>query len=218
MRLGAGLDQLEIDVGHLLAEAEQIDDRNVVDRDHCMGIADAEMADRPQRIRADSVPIEGFFDGRDRAHVDRCLDDVGIVGGVERDKPLAGVGEDVLRNQVATAASQRLGEATDAISAHLGRRPVGVVQRHAGGEARLALPHQQSIGADAAPTIAQAPGEGRQIVDVRVEHDEEVVAQSVMFRQFEVCHARSNTGSAVATGSSSIAIQRMRGSRRNHRS
>ena len=58
--------------------------------------------------------------GEHRAHVDRCVDDVGIVGGVQRDEALAGIGEDALRRQIAAPCGQRLGEATDAVAAHLG--------------------------------------------------------------------------------------------------
>ncbi len=64
--------------------------------------------------------LVGFADRRDRAHVDRGLDHVGIVGGVQRDQTLAGIGEDPLRRQVTAAPGQRLGEATDAVAAHLG--------------------------------------------------------------------------------------------------
>ncbi len=64
--------------------------------------------------------LVGFADRRDRAHVDGSLDHVGIVGGVQRDQAFAGVGEDQLRQQISTSASQRLGEAANAIAAHLG--------------------------------------------------------------------------------------------------
>ena len=48
-----------------------------------------------------------------------------------------------------------------------------------------------------AASVAQSSGQRGQILDVRVEDDQEVVPQSVMLRQFEICHALSNTGSAV---------------------
>ena len=113
---------------------------------------------------------------------------------------------------------QRLCETADAVAAHLGSRAVGVVQHHSCRVSGFALADQQPIGPDAATTVAQPSSQRGQIVDMRVERDQEVVAQPVVLRQFEICHARSSSGSASATGSLSMSIQRMRGSRRNHRS
>ena len=60
------------------------------------------MADRSQRIGADAMPVVWRLDGNDRAHVDGSLDHIGTLGRVQRDQPLAGVGEDPLRLEIAT--------------------------------------------------------------------------------------------------------------------
>ena len=61
-----------------------------------------------------------------------------------------------------------------------------------------------------------------EVVHVGVEHDEEVVAEAVVLGQGQRArHARSastTAGATSATGSRSMSYQRMRGSRRNHRS
>ena len=137
------------------------------------------------------------------------------------DAALAGVGEDPLRHQVAAALGQRLGEAADAVAAHLGPAAVGVVEHHLGGVAVGRLADQQAVGADAAAAVAHAPRQRRQVVDMRVEHDEEVVAQPVVLGECERCHASSaaaTIGPDSATGSSTTSTQRTRGSRWNHRS
>ena len=66
-------------------------------------------------------------------------------------------------------------------------------------------------------------GERRQVVDVGVEHDEEVVAESVVLGEGrhaagQLASASTTAGTTSATGSRSTSIQRTRGSRRNHRS
>ena len=65
---------------------------------------------------------------------------------------------------------------------------------------------------------AAGPGPGRSL-DVRVEDDQEVVAQAVVLGQSSHLPCSfPRPGATSATGSSSMSIQRMRGSRRNHRS
>ena len=49
--------------------------------------------------------------------------------------------------------------------------------------------YQQTIGTDAAATVA-ALRQGRQVIDLRVEHDEEVVAESVVFGECDVLMRR----------------------------
>ena len=82
----------------------------------------------------------------------------------------------------------------------------------------LALPYQQAIGADAATAIAQVPRERRQVGHSGVEGDEEVVTETVVLGESELGHDGKSSGTISATGSCSMCTQRMRGSRRNHRS
>ena len=56
---------------------------------------------------------------------------------------------------------QRLGEAADAVAAHLGAAAVGVVQHHLRGVAVGRLADEQSVGADAAAAVAQLGGPAR---------------------------------------------------------
>ena len=63
------------------------------------------------------------------------------------------------------------------------------------------LRDQKSVGAEATATIAQPAGQLGEIVDVGIERDEEVVAESVVFRECQSCHvsnASSTTGVASA--------------------
>ncbi len=83
--------------------------------------------------------------------------------------------------EVAAPGGQRLGEAADAVAAHLGPAAVGVVQHHPGGVAvgrarrRAARRRRRRVVRSHTP-----PGERGQVVDVGVERDEEVVAEAVV--------------------------------------
>ena len=76
----------------------------------------------------------------------------------------------------------------------------------------------RAIGADAATAIAQVPRERRQVGHSGVEGDEEVVTETVVLGESELGHDGKSSGTISATGSCSMCTQRMRGSRRNHRS
>ena len=70
-RLGPGLDDLEVDVGHRGAEGEQVDGRDVVDGDDGVRVADAEVGDRAGRGSVPTrCPAVGLGEIGDRAHVD----------------------------------------------------------------------------------------------------------------------------------------------------
>jgi hypothetical protein len=63
------------------------------------------------------------------------------------------------------ACRQRLCEAPDPVAAHLGPAAIGVVEHHASRVAGLGFTDQQPVGTDAAPAIAEPPGQVRQVVD-----------------------------------------------------
>ena len=128
----------------------------------------------------------------------------------------------------AVAAGQRLGEAADAVATHLGAAAVGVVERHPGRVPVGGLADQQAVGTD--PGAGRTPhGRTGRVVVEDVERDEEVVGQAVVLGErdrgpvgslvvMRWSSASITAGVASATGSCSMSIQRMRGSRRNHRS
>ena len=67
VRLGPGLDDLEVDVGHLGAEREQVDADDVLDADDGVRVADAEVGHGPVRIAAERRPTRRRVDrGRPR--------------------------------------------------------------------------------------------------------------------------------------------------------
>ena len=80
VRLGTGLDDLEVDVGHRRPEAEQIDDGDVVDADHGVRVADAEVADRAQRIACRRGASRRLVDRRHGPHVDAASITSGSLG------------------------------------------------------------------------------------------------------------------------------------------
>ena len=51
--IGAGLDDLEVDVGHLPSELGEIDDRDLVDTDHRVRIAEVKVRHRPVGMAAE---------------------------------------------------------------------------------------------------------------------------------------------------------------------
>ncbi len=227
--LGAGLDDLEVGTGHLLAEPLQVDDVDLVDTHHGVRVAGVEVQHRSVGVAPDRGPSLGFAAGPDLAHVDARVDRVVAVGGGEPHQSVAGIGEDALRVEVTATHRDRLREAADAVAAHLRATAVGVVQHHARRVAGRVGGHEQPVGADAGAAVAQCHGElGETIgLDRRVEHHEEVVAESVVLGELQRGHvgpawsaasASAITGTASATGSSPMSSQRTRGSRRNHRS
>ena len=132
-----------------------------------------------------------------------------------------------LRREVTAPGRQRLGEAADAVAAHLGPAAVGVVQHHAGGVAGLALADEQPVGPDAGRAVAQPAGErrrGRRRAGwnaTRKSLPSPWCLVRVVMRDpgpGSLVSASTTAGTASATGSRSTSIQRTRGSRRNHRS
>ena len=135
VRLRAWLDDLDVDLRDDRSDGDEVDHGDVLDADDGVRIADAEVADRAVRVGADAVPIGRLVDLGDLTHVDRGLDP--RRGGpflrrADRHQTRAGIGEDAQLAGPAEPAGQRLREAADAVAAHLGARPVGVVQHHPG--------------------------------------------------------------------------------------
>ena len=163
-----------------------------------------------------------------RAHVDaglrptgrparRVLDGAGAAGRGHRE---AGRGHEA-------GVDGRLGQATDAVAAHLGLAPVGVVQLHGQVGAVTTGPDpDDAVGPDAAVPIGQQAHLGHREPDgvVGVQHDQEVVARPLVLGRLhqtilaagglQPCTARASCSRAWA--SSLLPAQRTRGSRRNH--
>ena len=155
------LDDLEVDVRDLATEGQQVDDRHVVDADHAVRIAETEVDHRSIGVTTEPVPATRGVDRLDGPHVDTGVDRVGLGSGLERDAPVTGVGEDHLRAEITAALGQRLGEAADAVAAHLCSAAVGVEQRHPGGVAVGRFADQQPVGPDPTPAIAHSPRQRR---------------------------------------------------------
>eukprot|EP01041_Mallomonas_annulata_P036444 gene36444-59553_t len=114
-------------------------------------------------MATDGRPPVGFAAGHDLTHVDTGLDRVGTVGGEHLHVAQARIGDDRHRLEVAAPGCERLGEAPDAVAAHLGPAAVGVVQPHARAVLGVALRDQQTVGADATASVAQSDRERRQV-------------------------------------------------------
>ncbi len=97
--LGTGLDDLEVDVGHLAPEFEQIDDADLVDTDDAVRIAQAEVHDGAIGMATQRRPAGGFRKGRHSAHVDPSGDRGRVGGRRHRDGAVAGIGQDQLVGQ-----------------------------------------------------------------------------------------------------------------------
>ena len=121
----------------------------------------------------------------------------------------------------------RLGEATDAVAAHLGLAAVGVVQLHGQVAATTTgSDPDDAVGPDAAVPIGQEAYLGHREPDgvVGVQHDQEVVARALVLGRLhhpilaagavQPCTARACSSRACA--SVGLPAQRTRGSRRNH--
>ena len=118
---------------------------------------------------------------------------------------------------------QRLGEAADAVAAHLRPDAVGVVQRHPCG---VTVGGRRPTSSPSAPI----PVGGRTTRPARARRASATSGSNTTRKSLPspwclvsaselMCRMRrSTTGSASATGSCSTSIQRTRGSRRNHRS
>ena len=186
----ARLDDLEVDLRNLRAERGEVDHCDVVDTDDAVRVPEAQVSDGTIGVTPERVPVGRLIDRLDRPHVDRGLDRVGRTRSSEADQPFAGVGQDALVVEVTTPHRERLREAADAVPAHLGPAPIGVVQPHSRRIPGFGLAHEQTVGADAAATIAQPTGDLRQTDhgDIGVEHDEEVVAEPLVLGQCEGCH------------------------------
>ena len=130
---GPGLDDLEVDVAAPVApRRRQVDGARRRRRRPRVRVADARggrpgdrgwcRASSSPRARSSRLTAPMSTRGVDRERV------VGRASSV--DAALAGVGQDALRLDDAVAHGERLGEAADAVAAHLGPAAVGVVQRH----------------------------------------------------------------------------------------
>ena len=189
------------------------------------------MGDRPVGVAAERRPSRPARRSARPAPMSTVASIVsGSSVGSSVDEPVAGVGEDQLVVEIAAARRERLGEAADAVAAHLGPAAVGVVQHHPRRVAGFALarPAARRRRRRVAGRTAAGRAPAGRLAHVGVEHDEEVVAESVVLgegrhvvrlatmRSLSVS-AASTAGAASATGSCSMSIQRTRGSRRNHR-
>ncbi len=225
-RLGAGRDDLQVDVGHLGAERRPGRRRP--------------RRRRPRR-RAGCRARGGRPGGRDRSRAaSQSAGRTDGFGGAHGHAGQDGVrfrpGEDSTTRRPASVAMRDgagrdagpgrpgLGQAADAVAAHLGPAAVGVVQHHAhvGPTCRSGDADDEPVGADAPPPVAEAPGHvaerglGQRLV---VEQHEEVVAETMVLGQRQTHAEKAPITSGTATsGSSSMSIQWTRGSRRNHRS
>ena len=182
--------------------------------------------------RSGLAPIVGPPGGRgdldDLAHLHGGEHGQRILRREQLDAPDAGIGGDALRQHVAAAGGERLGEAADAVAAHLGPAAIGVVQRHRRGEAVSGLTDEQPVGADAPCAVAHAGGRARRGRRHRGGRrpGSRCRGRGAWSTSFVQCvprprrprNASMTTGAASATGSCSTSIQRTRGSRRNHRS
>src|SRR5690606_24024260 len=96
-------------------------------------------------------------------------------------------------------------QAADAVAAHLGARAVGVAQLHAGAgpgvQGRRGA--DDAVGADAGVAVAQGPRHAivERVGAVRIEQDEEVVAEAVVLGQAHVSipSARPGPGTGAIT-------------------
>ena len=206
----ARLDDLEVDVRHLATEREQIDDVDLVDTDDAVRVAEAEVHHRADRggIRASAHPSgSGSGSTGPMSTVARIV--CRVVGGFERHRPRAGVGHDQLVAEVAAAGGQCLSEATDPVAAHLCPTAVGVEQHHPRRIPRLALGDQQAVGTESAPAVAQSPSERRQVGlgKLGMEHDEEVVAESVVLGEGDLHRLRSSVRCRLGYGTRVLAAR-----------
>ncbi len=81
-----GFDDLEVDLGDLAAEHRQIDHVDLVDTDHAVRVAEAEVGHRPIGVAPEVRPSRRFVDRVDGAHRRRWPAIVaGVVGGLELD-------------------------------------------------------------------------------------------------------------------------------------
>jgi hypothetical protein len=141
--------------------------------------------------------LDGLGHRRPRAgcaHLDAHLAGRRVVGGGDHQGAGAGVGRDDDGGVGgALLAGDRLGEAADAVAADLGPGPVGVEQVHDDIDAcgglldRRRRAVDEPVGAEAPPPVAQRDRQGpvdrRRVVVAGVEHDEEVVAETVVLGQ-----------------------------------
>ena len=95
----------------------------------------------------------------------------------------AGRGHREARRRDEAGVDRRLGQAADAVAAHLGLAAVGVAQLHGEVAAVATGPHpDDAVGPDAAPAVGQQAHLGHREPDgvVGVEHDQEVVARPLV--------------------------------------
>ena len=123
---------------------------------------------------------------------------------------------------------RRLGQAADAVAAHLGLAAVGVVQLHGQVAAVAARPDPDDpVGPDAPAPVGQQAHLGHREPDgvVGVEHDQEVVARalvlggvhdSILAGWTSLSRARRGPAPAAPGPRPRSSAQAMRGSRRNH--
>ena len=133
--LRARLDDLQVDAGTLAAERQQVDGGDVVDADDRVRVAEAEVGDGTVGSAPMAAHPSGSVSSRDltQSTVASTVSGSSVGSSSTRRGP-ASV-RIVCGVEVAAPGRQGLGEAADAVAAHLGPAAVGVVQHHAGGVA-----------------------------------------------------------------------------------
>ena len=218
--LRAGLDDLEVDVGTIAPEREEVDDGDVLDADDGVRVADAEMADRAERVGADAVPIVAARrcrQPRPCRRRPRSRRDLSVGVNVTRRSPASvriRCGSRSPRRRASAWAKQRM--PLPLISA---REPSALYST-----IRAAYPGSVSPTSSPSAPMPRRRSHTRraraaQIVDVAGG----TTTRKSLPSPWCLVSSRSAIrfpvpASTSATGSSSTSIQRMRGSRRNHRS
>ncbi|CAB4816920.1 unannotated protein [freshwater metagenome] len=220
MLLGSGHDDLEVHVGNLCADVNEIHDSHIVDADDGMRVPHVNVRHRAIGVHPDSVPRQRRHAGGGNAHGNARHDHGGVVGGHHLHLLLAGVGHDTVGTGPGVADG--LDETANAVAAHAGAGSVGIEQDHSPRAVRTQVREQQSVSTDTTVPIAPADRELAASALEPADPNQKVVAESVMLGEAHCCTAHAITATASTGNASnesiSISIQRMRGSLRNQRS
>ncbi len=123
VRLGSRFDDLEVDVRHLAAEVGEVDDGDLVDADDAVRVAEAEVRDRTVGVAPECRPTSGSSIVDTSPMSTRAV----IVAGSSVASSTTSRSPASVRiswsDEVAAPVGERLGEAADAVAAHLGPDP-----------------------------------------------------------------------------------------------